>query len=229
MRLCRDHRHRAEQDRHRPLGERPRHRRRGLPATTAGSSPSSPTWLKADRRADDLSPPHGHGGRDRARDRPFDGQHRRLRSASCSTAATSPSPAATSLATTRRHGAPHQPRPLQGHPRGRAQPAAKAESWSFLRRCSRASSRFPATASSTFRLRPNPGGDRLRGLGRRRGRAGSGQGAAARIRPHGPPPPDQRLRGSRLQDRRMKSEISRRGCPSPGRGGLLLLASQRRA
>ncbi len=29
------------------------------------------------------------------------------------------------LATTRRHGQPHQPRPLQGHPRRRAAPASR--------------------------------------------------------------------------------------------------------
>ena len=48
------------------------------------------------RRADDLSPPHGNGHRDRARDRPPDAAHRRPPSASSSTPATSPSPAATS-------------------------------------------------------------------------------------------------------------------------------------
>ena len=77
--------------------QRPRLADERLPRLWPQAHRSWPSMDGRFRRADDLSPSHGHGRRDRARDRPADGQHRRGGRACSSTPATSPLPAATSL------------------------------------------------------------------------------------------------------------------------------------
>ena len=75
--------------------------------------------------------------------------------------------------------AAHHPRPLQGRARTVHRAGSTATGSASSTRCSTASSPCRATASIDFTaVRPAPRRRRLRGLVRRRGRAGPGQGAA---------------------------------------------------
>ena len=74
----------------------------------------------------------------------------------------------------------HQPRPLQGHPGGRAGPA-QAEHWSFLKGVVEGVFTVPGDGAIDYgAVREGAGRDRVPGLGRGRGRARPEEGQPAR-------------------------------------------------
>ena len=137
------------------------------------------------RRADGLSPPHGHGDRDRGRDRPADGDDRAGGRACCSTPATSPMPAAIR---SRRRG---------GTVRASCMSTARTSAATcWPRRSGRILSFLNAVLAGVFTVPGDgcvdypararrPGNRRLSRLAGGRGRTGSGQGAPADLCAHG--------------------------------------------
>ena len=133
------------QNKHRRAARRPpAHARRGV----------QELWRQADRARrvaalgrlpDDLSPPHGHRRRDRARGRSADEPHRR----GGRPAARHRPPQLRRRRRAGDHAPPrqaHQPRPLQGHPRRACSTARRPSTGRSSRACSRACSRCRATA-----------------------------------------------------------------------------------
>ena len=90
-------------------------------------------WLRGRGLPDDLPPPHGHGRRDRARDRSPDGRHRRGGRPAARHRPSAPSPAATCSATTRRHGQRINHVHCKDIRARRARRASRPSDWSFLK------------------------------------------------------------------------------------------------
>ena len=140
--------------------------------------------LRRARRAPRVSPPHGHRGADRSRNRSADGRHERRRRA----AARHRAPGVRRRRSGRGRPAPrraHRARALQGRPRSGARRRA-ARRPEFPARRPRRRVHGAGRRLDRFRRRAaRAAARRLRRLAGRRGRAGPGQGASAHLRAPG--------------------------------------------